>query len=66
MSTKSHGCVKCKRKSPLNMMCKCQKIVCISCRYPELHDCSFDFQKEGQEKLMKENPLIQCEKLEKI
>lgn len=66
MSTTKGGCSQCKRKYPLNMKCKCEKVVCLNCRYPESHDCSFDYQKVNQEKIKKDNPVVTSEKLAKV
>ena len=40
-------------------------LLCISCRYPDKHDCTFDY-KNDIEKLTKENPKITSEKINKI
>lgn len=66
MSTSKLGCAKCKRKSYLNSKCKCEKTYCLTCRQPEVHECSFDYRAEFQEKLKKENPVITSEKVVKI
>ena len=60
------GCQNCKRKTLLKITCKCELTVCFDCRYPELHDCKFDYQKEAKEKLTKDNPIVISEKLVKI
>lgn len=66
MSSSKTGCAKCKRKSLMNVKCKCNKTFCFGCRQPEDHECSFDFKVEYQEKLKKDNPVIESEKLTKI
>lgn len=66
MSTVKRGCQHCKRKTLLKITCKCQLVVCFDCRYPEIHDCKFDYQKDAKEKITKNNPVIVTEKLEKI
>ena len=50
----------------MKITCKCELTVCFDCRYPELHDCKFDYQKEAKEKLTKDNPIVISEKLVKI
>ena len=40
--------------------------VCFNCRYPDVHKCTFDYQKITREKLTKDNPVIVSEKLNKI
>lgn len=66
MSSSATGCIQCKKKSLLNMKCKCDKMVCMTCRYPDKHGCSFDYTKEQQKKLEKENPVVSGEKLQKV
>jgi hypothetical protein len=47
--------------------CKCEyKILCQQCRYPENHNCKYDYRKEGVIELEKKNPKILGDKLEKI
>lgn len=50
----------------MTVTCKCHKVVCITCRYPEDHKCIFDYHQEEKQKLTKENPTVVAEKLEKI
>ncbi len=61
-------CEQCRKKlGVLEYKCKCEKIFCISHLHAELHNCTFDYQKEGKELLKKQleiGPLK--EKLEKI
>ena len=66
MNTSKSGCAHCKRKTLNNTVCKCEKVVCLTCRQPEVHSCSFDYKAEFQQKLIKENPVIVTEKLTKI
>ena len=48
--------------------CKCSSInlFCSKHRLPEYHNCTYDWFKEGKEKIIKENPLITTAKLIKI
>lgn len=47
--------------------CKCEfKSLCVKCKYPENHKCSFDFVAEGKKKLAEKNPIIKFDKLIKI
>jgi len=62
----SSTCQNCKRKSLIKILCKCDKTVCINCRYPEKHTCVFDFKKEGKELLQKNNPVVIGEKLDRV
>lgn len=64
MSTGSNRCSKCRRKTLLLSTCKCTKVVCISCRYPQEHECTFDYTEEGKKSIEKNNPQINGTKLE--
>jgi hypothetical protein len=66
MSTARLGCQQCKRKALLKVTCKCDLVVCFDCRYPELHNCKFNYQKEAKDQLTKNNPIVVSEKLDKI
>ena len=49
-------CCHCKKKriGVIAFTCKCGlKKLCSHCRMPEDHNCTFDFQKDGREKLEK-------------
>lgn len=46
--------------------CRCGKIYCTAHRYPEEHQCSFDFKTFGRDLLVKANPIVQDDKLERI
>ena len=51
----AHEC--CKKKLKItDYPCKCKKIYCSLHRHD--HVCTFDFQKEAREKLMKQNPSV--------
>jgi hypothetical protein len=50
----------------MKITCKCEMIVCFDCRYPELHDCTFDYKEEARKLLEKNNPVVVSEKLEKV
>jgi len=60
-------CFFCNKK--IGMMgfdCKCNKVFCIKCRYPEVHNCTFNH-KDNERDILK-NKLIKVvgEKVEKI
>ena len=63
-------CLYCKiRKisSIFSYSCKCGlKNLCQYCKMPEDHKCTFDFIKEGRDKLEKDNPIVISDKLNKI
>ena len=66
---KSNRCVVCNKKTgiiPYTCKCDPKVLFCTLHRLPESHKCTYDWKKDGQEKLLKENPIIQPEKLEKI
>lgn len=65
-STSSPLCAKCKKKTLMEYKCPCKKIFCIKCRLPEQHNCDFDFFKENRNRLLKDNPVIVGEKVDKI
>jgi AN1-like Zinc finger len=66
MSSSKSGCAKCRRKTMMTIKCKCEKTFCFECRYPEDHECSFDFRADQKEKLRRDNPVVISEKLEKL
>jgi len=66
--TTTNRCEECKKKvGILGLQCKCNKLFCVSHLQAELHNCSYDYKKEGKEnlkKIMETGPL--SSKLEKI
>ena len=49
---KKKKCFVCKKKITFTFIeCKCGKILCIKHRYPDEHDCDFNYKKEWKEKL---------------
>lgn len=55
----------CKKKlGHISFECKCGKTFCSKHRIS--HNCDYDYQKQNKEKLIKENPLIECKKIDKI
>ncbi len=65
-STKKR-CLMCKTKVGLNYFeCACNNIFCTKHRLPFDHSCTFDHAKKNKDKLEKNNPKIQKEKLTKI
>ena len=46
-------CTKCSKKMVISFDCKCKQIYCMKCRLPEVHNCIFDFKKDGKEFLEK-------------
>ena len=62
------GLIKCNRKIPLSFQCecRCKKIFCIYHKYPEDHNCTFNYKLDQQQKLTKENPKVISNKITKI
>ena len=60
-------CPICNKKLKLtNLMCKCNNTYCNINSPPELHNCTFDYKKQGQDLLNKNNPKIISNKIVKI
>jgi len=59
-----HICNKKMGLIPFN--CKCDNQFCTLCRYPETHNCTYDWKKEGIDKLIKENPKVIGKKVDWI
>ncbi|XP_058734945.1 zinc finger A20 and AN1 domain-containing stress-associated protein 3-like [Vicia villosa] len=60
-------CGNCRRRVGLTgFKCRCGLTLCGSHRYPEQHECGFDFKGMGREQIKKANPVVKGEKLNKI
>jgi predicted nucleic acid binding AN1-type Zn finger protein len=60
-------CFVCKKKLPLTAIkCKCNQYFCDKHRYPEEHECTFDFKENSKKKIKENNPKIEFKKLENI
>ncbi|KAM3141249.1 hypothetical protein pb186bvf_006634 [Paramecium bursaria] len=60
-------CKTCNRKLGISgIQCKCQYYFCASHRLPENHQCSFDHALKAKQLLVKNNPLVDAEKIQKI
>lgn len=61
-------CAQCNKKLGIIMVmkCHCEKMFCAKHRYAEAHNCSYDFKREGQKSIAKENPLVVASKVTKI
>ncbi|CAK8576370.1 unnamed protein product [Lathyrus sativus] len=65
--SKPNRCGSCRRRVGLTgFKCRCGLTLCGSHRYPEQHECGFDFKGMGREQIAKANPLVKGEKLNKI
>lgn len=67
-SSTNPRCAQCNKKLGIIMVmkCHCEQIFCAKHRYAEAHNCSYDFKKEGQKSIAKENPLVVASKVTKI
>lgn len=60
-------CVTCKKKVGIyGFSCKCNGYYCTEHRYPEVHECTFDYKNEGRNKLTRENPTVVAAKINKL
>jgi predicted nucleic acid binding AN1-type Zn finger protein len=60
-------CNKCKKKTGMmEFKCDCNKIFCIKCRYPEEHNCDFNYNIKGKDELKKQLIKISNNKIELI
>ncbi|KAF5750498.1 hypothetical protein HS088_TW03G00835 [Tripterygium wilfordii] len=60
-------CSVCRKRVGLTgFKCRCGITFCGSHRYPEKHDCTFDYKTAGREDIARANPLVKGEKLHKI
>ena len=60
-------CWTCEKKVGLfGFKCKCEYSFCKKHRMPEKHECEFDYRKEGQRRLKKDNVGVKNAKVEKI
>ncbi|KAL1816632.1 hypothetical protein ACET3Z_019206 [Daucus carota] len=56
-----------KRVGLTGFSCRCGNLYCADHRYPDKHECSFDYQAAaGKNAIRKANPVIKREKLDKI
>lgn len=62
----SKRCSHCNKKTIVLITCPCTNVYCLKCRYPELHNCTYDYLKFSKQQILKENPVITGEKLCKI
>lgn len=60
-------CLLCRKRVGLTgFKCRCGSTFCPTHRYPETHECSFDFKNAGREAIAKENPVVKAEKIVKF
>lgn len=64
---KKSRCKKCLKKNTImEFKCKCNNIYCSIHRYPEEHDCSYDYKQNEKRKIVEENKKIKRFKIDKI
>lgn len=60
-------CLSCNKKVGLTgFKCKCGSTFCGIHRYPEKHDCTFDFKVTGRDAIARANPVVKADKLDRI
>ena len=66
--TKKIRCFVCNKKLKLvqQFTCKCNHYYCSEHKFPENHECTFDYKESGKKRLVRENPVVINEKLLKI
>lgn len=63
----SNRCFGCNKKVGLmGFKCKCGSTFCGDHRYPEKHECSFNFKEAGRDAIAKANPLVKADKVQRI
>ncbi|CAF1719746.1 unnamed protein product [Brassica oleracea] len=66
-SAKTRRCLSCNKKVGLmGFKCKCGSTFCGDHRYPENHECEFDFRGQGRDAITKANPLVNGEKVKRF
>ena len=65
MKKKPERCEMCKKKvGIIGFECRCGSMFCRKHRFPEKHECNFDYKALGCEILMKQNPPLKPDKLQ--
>ncbi|KAL1816639.1 hypothetical protein ACET3Z_019213 [Daucus carota] len=60
-------CCSCRKRVGLTgFSCRCGNLYCADHRYPEKHECSFDYRAAEKDAIRKANPVVKREKLDKI
>lgn len=54
------------RVSQISLKCKCNKYVCNQHRFPDQHNCSYDFKSAYKSKLKRELVQVEADKILKI
>jgi len=60
-------CMTCNKKITLiSFECKCKNFFCSIHRYPDSHNCTFDYKKYGKQLIEKANPIIMSSKVNSL
>ncbi|CAN0908664.1 Zinc finger A20 and AN1 domain-containing stress-associated protein 1 [Linum grandiflorum] len=63
----ANRCLTCnKRVGFTGFKCRCGSTFCGSHRYPENHDCDFDFKQAGRNAIAKANPVVKADKVDRF
>ncbi|XVF10737.1 hypothetical protein REPUB_Repub07fG0208500 [Reevesia pubescens] len=63
----ANRCFICRKKVGLTgFKCRCGSTFCGEHRYPEKHECSFDFKGAGRDAIAKANPVVKADKVERF
>lgn len=66
-SKAANRCGSCNKKVGLTgFVCKCGATFCGTHRYPEKHECSYDFKAAGRDVISKANPVIKADKMQRF
>ncbi|ESQ35585.1 hypothetical protein EUTSA_v10008959mg [Eutrema salsugineum] len=66
-STGTTRCLSCNKKVGVTgFKCKCGSTFCGAHRYPESHDCEFDFKGAARDAIAKANPVVKADKVDRI
>ncbi len=57
-------CSKCKKKTHIIHVCTCKQLLCLKCRMPEDHGCTYDHRAAYKELLALKNPKVTVTKVE--
>ncbi|KAL3499468.1 hypothetical protein ACH5RR_038561 [Cinchona calisaya] len=64
---KSNRCLSCNKKvGVMGFACRCGSTFCGVHRYPEKHDCTFDFKGQGRDAIAKANPVVKGDKIHRF
>ncbi|KAK8658157.1 hypothetical protein V6N13_036369 [Hibiscus sabdariffa] len=63
----ANRCFVCRKKVGLTgFRCRCESTFCSEHRYPEKHECAFDFKGAGRDAIAKANPIVKADKVERF